>query len=337
MSCSDTISRILLLTSVLLLKTSVAAASCVPNDCAALGYTKSKSDCGTNPALQCPFDSSKYYCPACSGGDVVNKPTPVTCYVGNVLYSDKKCYNCGSGGGRSCTMDFVPGEVPIGVVVQSAYGTKKGLAVAFKTFSDTTVSQGSNGSYVLGSCSSVSPSSGNPCSSNRSGKANTQIVIGIENIGANGGTGSGGVSSVTAFKNASSYTTQGTVAGEWFLPTMQELYVLYKEMGDYDTIKQNICSGASSSCDKLEDDTDFDNCWERFEKICNKCDWDSGNERTVCTSGQLSLLGKIWSSTPAETAGNSWIWDTSKNCWTGGLCSLNVSNTAYVLPFIEIP
>ena len=52
--------------------------------CADLGYDQTTAVCTGYEVLRCPFDQTKVFC---------KNPEPKTCEMGDILYSDKKCYD----------------------------------------------------------------------------------------------------------------------------------------------------------------------------------------------------------------------------------------------------
>lgn len=62
-----------------LLAGSAAAQTCVANNCAALGFTKSASNC-EGDIIRCPFDTSKVFC---------KEKEVYVMEAGDILYSDK--------------------------------------------------------------------------------------------------------------------------------------------------------------------------------------------------------------------------------------------------------
>ena len=118
---SRSMTRIYVLLSIITLLPTVAQAeTCTPTPkCEDLGYTQ--SSCPDGGGVKCPWNTSLMYCckkcaPSCE--------VKSNCEVGDVLYSDKKCYTCPN-------RYILPGQVPIGVVFSS------GKAVALADLSGT--------------------------------------------------------------------------------------------------------------------------------------------------------------------------------------------------------
>lgn len=89
-----------------LLAGSAAAQTCVANNCAALGFTKSASNC-EGDIIRCPFDTSKVFC---------KEKEVYVMEAGDILYSDKTTSHYYTDNNKT----------PIGVVVdpqpQISYG-----------------------------------------------------------------------------------------------------------------------------------------------------------------------------------------------------------------------
>ncbi len=179
----------------LLLTTAFAAPAIAQNcvnasRCDELGYTKTIADCNGLDTLVCPFDSSKVFC-------VKAKPIEqiIPCDTGAVLYSDKKCY-----------VNASSERTPIAVVFD---GTKR-LAVALdEAFLEW-------GGYqkdipTLEQCFNWSSN----CSPN--GKENTNKIL---TYGKTNNT------EYPAAEYCYSYSLDGTKAGDWFLPSFEELKIL---------------------------------------------------------------------------------------------------------------
>ena len=119
--------------SVTLLSASEAKAeTCTASpDCKSLGYTESSCSDG---GVKCPWNPNLLFCcKKCAPSCEVK-----ICQIGDVLYSDKKCYTCPN-------VYTLPGIPPIGVVFSS------GKAVALSDLSGTM-----NWSNARSSCSSYS-------------------------------------------------------------------------------------------------------------------------------------------------------------------------------------
>ena len=73
--------------AVLLLSVQSAAAQVctTPPTCDALGYTKTASECGSNPMLKCPLDQSKVFCHTPQTEQAPTTEPPYTCTYGGYL------------------------------------------------------------------------------------------------------------------------------------------------------------------------------------------------------------------------------------------------------------
>ena len=211
--------KILLMSSALVvsgLLSGVAEAACIQTPtCSSLGYTSSSSCTG---GTKCPFGNAWN----CTVVDLTNKITEITnkittieekiteieengggsgetttpdytnCTVGAILYSDK-----------TCSADLIAGKTPIGVVFNSG----ERLAVALKT----SALEWSTTNFDI-------PLLGGD-ENDADGQYNTRV--GLEYCRANNQV-------CPAFEYAASYQTEGTSAGDWYLPAIGELKDIYK-------------------------------------------------------------------------------------------------------------
>ena len=127
-----------------------------------------------------------------------NGGTVVTCRVGDILYSDKKCYLGG----------MLAGKTPIGVV----FDVSRRLAIAL---------EGSTSGIRWGYSTDI-PGITNITDFSKAkqdfkGKANTAAIKAYESS----------LSHYPAAKYAYEYKTTGTNAGEWYLPALGELNTVY--------------------------------------------------------------------------------------------------------------
>ena len=217
--------KFLLYSSALALGLSGAAeAACIQTPtCSSLGYSSSSSCSG---GTKCPF-GDYWNC------DSVNKITELTnkitelekiieeikikqnsssnsdilsnCQVGDILYSDK-----------SCDPNVIASKIPIGVVFDRANRLAIALDTAEKAWSDK--------DFDIPGLSSYGSSSA--ATADRQGKNNTRLVL--EYCKANG-------QSCPAFEYVNSYKTEGTLAGDWYLPAAGELIAIYGNMGVLNT------------------------------------------------------------------------------------------------------
>ena len=189
-----------------------AEAACIQTPtCSSLGYTSSSSCTG---GIKCPFGNAWN----CTVVDLTNKITELekqiteiinngggssapdysNCKIGDILYSDK-----------SCNANVVASKKPIGVV----FDTTNHLAMALEesqqywSYPDFFDVPGLNN---ITSESAVT--------ADWQGKKNTQIVL--EYCKTKG-------KSCPAFEYVNSYKTEGTQAGDWYLPALGELNAIY--------------------------------------------------------------------------------------------------------------
>ena len=127
-----------------------------------------------------------------------NGGTVVTCRVGDILYSDKKCYLGG----------MLAGKTPIGIVFDASRRT----AIALES---SPSSMGWGGSSDIPGITDTTDLS--QAKQDFSGKANTAAIKAYNSS----------LSSYPAAKYAYEYTTSGTNAGDWYLPAFGELYTVY--------------------------------------------------------------------------------------------------------------
>ena len=126
-----------------------------------------------------------------------NGGTVVTCRVGDILYSDKKCY---SGGVQS-------GKTPIGIVFDASRRT----AIALESSSSTIEWDGYW--YDIPGITNITDEY--KALQDFNGKANTAAIKAYNS------------SLLPAARYAYNYTTAGTNAGEWYLPALGELNTVY--------------------------------------------------------------------------------------------------------------
>ena len=189
-----------------------ASAVCVQTPtCSAMGYESSKSCTG---GLKCPWGN--YW--NCTNSNkiteltnkITNLETQITelkkevtssnCIVGDILYSDK-----------SCDPNVIATKKPIGVVFDCRKKLAIGLEESDEYWSTTMFD-------VPGLSNITSPSA---VTADWQGKNNTRVVL--EYCKANG-------KSCQVFEYVNSYKTEGTQAGDWYLPSMGELNAIYDNM-----------------------------------------------------------------------------------------------------------
>ena len=128
-----------------------------------------------------------------------NGGTEVTCRLGDILYSDKKCY---SGGVQS-------GKTPIGIV----FDADRRTAIALEN-SPSTMYWGGYESDIPGITNITDLSK---AKQDFNGKANTAAIKAYDSS----------LSNNPAAKYVYNYTTTGTNAGDWYLLALGELYTVY--------------------------------------------------------------------------------------------------------------
>ena len=196
------------------LSSSVAEAACIQTpSCSSLGYSSSSSCSG---GTKCPFGNA-WNCTASEiKTELTNKITELekiieeikqnsssnsdilsNCQVGDILYSD-----------MTIDPDYVSGKTPIGVV----FDCRKGLAIgreealkywSMKYFDVPGLDNIANSTMAL---------------QDIDGKKNTSVASAY--CQSNG-------KSCPAFEYVNSYKTEGTQAGDWYLPAMGELNIIY--------------------------------------------------------------------------------------------------------------
>ena len=128
-----------------------------------------------------------------------NGGTVVTCKIGDILYSDKKCYLGG----------MLAGKTPIGVVFDASRRT----AIALES-SPSDMRWSTEYIDIPGITNTTDLSQ---AKQDFSGKANTAAIK----------TYNGSLSNYPAAKYAYEYKTTGTNVGEWYLPALGELNTAY--------------------------------------------------------------------------------------------------------------
>ena len=198
--------KFLLYSSALVLGLSGAAeAACIQTPtCSSLGYTSSSACDG---GIKCPFGNA-WNCTAID--KITELETQITelkkevatsnCLVGDILYSDK-----------TCSSDVINGKTPIGVV----FDRTNRLAIALEETDENWSKTQFNVPELRNISSSIDSV---VLATDKQGKYNTKIVL--EYCKSNG-------YSCPAFEYVNSYKTEGTQAGDWYLPAVGELYAIY--------------------------------------------------------------------------------------------------------------
>ena len=219
----------LLLTSALAVLglSGTANAACIQTpSCSSLGYSSSSSCSG---GTKCPW-GNYWNCDAINKinslnsqitnltnkiteqtNTITNLETQITeirkevttsnCLVGDILYSD-----------MTINPDYVSSKTPIGVV----FDCRKKLAIGL----EQSQKYWSVANFDVPGVENIT--SGTLAITDLDGKKNTSTVLAY--CKANG-------KSCPAFEYVNSYKTEGTQAGDWYLPSMGELYAIYGNMG----------------------------------------------------------------------------------------------------------
>ena len=212
--------KYLFLTSALVVLSGTAEAACIQTpSCSSLGYESTSSCSG---GLKCPFGNAWN----CTASDLSNKITEVTnkiteitnkittieekivtiengasssnCQIGDILYSDK-----------SCDPSVVASKKPIGVVFDTTNHLAIGLDTERKEWSDEYFDVPTLSNY----------SSSSAATADWQGKNNTRLVLEYCKTNVRG---------CPAVEYVNSYKTDGTKAGDWYLPAMGELNAIYQ-------------------------------------------------------------------------------------------------------------
>ena len=212
--------KFLLYSSALVLGLSgrVAEAACIQTpSCSSLGYSSSSSCSG---GTKCPF-GNYWNCDAINKVNSINSQitnltnkittleTKVTelqkdvatanCKVGDILYSDK-----------SCNTNVVASKTPIGVI----FDITNKLAIWLE---EPYPLDWSDDYFDVPGLSNITLSAA-AATADWQGKNNTRVML--EYCKANG-------KSCPAFEYVNSYKTEGTQAGDWYLPAFGELNAIY--------------------------------------------------------------------------------------------------------------
>ena len=210
--------KFLLYSSALVLGLSggVAEAACIQTPtCSSLGYTSSSSCTG---GTKCPFGNA-WNCTASDLNDKITEQTnkiteletqiteikkevsTANCLVGDILYSD-----------MTCNPNYVVSKTPIGVVFDHSGKLAIGLEESHQYWFD--------GYFDVPGVDNITDRT--LAIADLDGKKNTSTILAY--CKANG-------YSCPAFEYVNSYKTEGTKAGDWYLPSMGELYAIYGNMG----------------------------------------------------------------------------------------------------------
>ena len=213
--------RLLYLLSILLLSAVPAQAQTCTSapSCAALGYDKTSTDCTGQAMLKCPFDQSKVFCAGTSAcGGGSGTPDSEGCKAGDILFSDK-----------SCSSVFITTKTAIGVVLCPV----NRLAVAL----DEKSLEWGGYNKEIGSAARGT-----------SGKSNTAAILAY---------GKANNISYPAAEYCNKYSTSGTKAGDWFLPSLEELKLLSNNFSEINNSLKVL--------GKVMDDTESGYYWSSSE------------------------------------------------------------------------
>lgn len=204
----------------------VNAQTCtIPPTCAQLGYTMTKADCGDYPVVRCPFaltDDNQVYCGQetnISGGKISGEN------VGAILYGD-----------GTVTKDILSDKVPIGIVFDEIHrfavaltDVKADGSVGSESMKWSVKDVGISKEYCevrvthTGGIRSGTEGDGDVGSCGVDGRLNTDKILDC-------GNSCGETPAATA---CNLYAPIGCTAdfckqGEWFLPSMRDLYNIYQ-------------------------------------------------------------------------------------------------------------
>ena len=207
---------------------SVAEAACIQTpSCSSLGYTSSQS---CNGGVKCPFGNA-WNCTAAGLTnkitEVTNKITEITNKITTIEEKITEIEENGGGSGgtnpaigdcvvgailnadKTCSSEIISGKTPIGVVFNHSGKLAIGLEESRKYWS--------NNYFDVPSLPNLTTYS--EITADWQGKNNTRLVLEYcKTIGE----------SCPAFEYVNSYKTEGTKAGDWYLPAMGELIAIHK-------------------------------------------------------------------------------------------------------------
>lgn len=185
--------KIILVLIMLLVPYLEARAECVETpECTELGYDKTSLECPEG-GVKCPWNTALMFC----GDASVEKTPEQDVQLGYILYSDK-----------TVALNILPDKTPIGIVSD----VKNRLAIALEE---------ENGSWAnddgKGYCGSTQTHV--PGSDVQYGKLSTMFILEFGKIKQ---------FSYPAAEYCYRYTTEGTKAGDWWLPSIYELFEIFK-------------------------------------------------------------------------------------------------------------
>ena len=189
-----------------LLSGGVAEAACIQTPtCSSLGYTTTSSCTG---GTKCPFGNAWN----CTASDLNDKITELetqitelkkemvtsTCLVGDILYSD-----------MTCNSYYVPYKTPIGVIFDRSGKLAIGLEQSRQYWAHPSYFDVPGGENITDTTKVLQ---------DMDGKKNTSTILAYCKTKGK---------RCPAFEYVNSYKTEGTKAGDWYLPSMGELYAIY--------------------------------------------------------------------------------------------------------------
>ena len=215
--------KILLMSSALVLLSGMAEAACIQTpSCSSLGYSSSSSCSG---GTKCPF-GDYWNCDAINKinslnsqitnltnkiteqtNTITNLETQITeirkevttsnCWVGDILYSD-----------MTCNSIYVASKTPIGVVFDRSRKLAIGLEQSSKDWSTT--------DFDVPGVDNITDRT--LAIADLDGKKNTSTILAYCKTKGK---------SCPAFEYVNSYKTEGTQAGDWYLPALGELNAIF--------------------------------------------------------------------------------------------------------------
>ena len=182
---------ILSFSTALLVSTPAFAINCqVETNCASLGYTSS-SDEGN--CLKCPF-GNQWACPKCEETSDLD-----SCKIGDVLYSD-----------MTCSPNIIVSKTPIGVVFDS--DNKKAINLTYVK------DYWSHEQYDIPNLANTTTES--LAFSDVNGRSNTLVIKNFYEANNK-------ASTYPVPYYTDQYSTLGTKPGDWYLPSVGELMLIY--------------------------------------------------------------------------------------------------------------
>ena len=173
------------------------AQTCVtPPSCETLGYTDTADKCDDSAMVKCPFDTSKVFCRS------ISTKTKTCDTIGDILLDDK-----------TCAVDanaILNDRTPIGVV----FDVNRKLAIALEQSSS--LQWASSRNYDIPGLTNYSDKTA--VQGDYNGKSNTSIIIAH-------GDSNGYETPVADY--CYNYVTAGTNKGDWYLPALGELQLIY--------------------------------------------------------------------------------------------------------------